>query len=471
MKVLMLIPPYIAGFMRNARWDGITISGTNWYPVFMAYATGLLEKNGHEVKLLDAQVERLSREQVLQIAKDFKPELTATYFSMKCVDNDLGITQQVCDETGSDSILVGHSTSLATYDILKKYTLVSKMTKGEFDFTLLDVANKKQLKEINGLVYKDDKFIVENEPRQPITSAQLEIYPFVSSIYKKHLKMNKYYLSGHIAPYIDLFTGRGCVYGVCTFCHWAYNMYGGVGNRYRTRPMKSVIEEIRYIKSELPEIKDIFIQDDNFPKERAIELSELLLENHIKIRWSAYCRADRDYETLKLMHKAGCYLLETGFESSSQEILNNIKKGITVKQMEKYAYDAHKAGIAVIGAFITGLPGETVETIKATTEWISKMPILRYTITLPKPYKGTAFYDWLVKHDCLKDGKPNYPELSTEDIYYWNKWSLKHSYLNTRFIGKMLVRPYDWGRVIKGAYYFLPYILGKEKQNTVELEW
>jgi hypothetical protein len=71
----------------------------------------------------------------------------------------------------------------------------------------------------------------------------------------------------------------------------------------------------------------------------------------------------------------------------------------------------------------------------------------------------------------LKDGKPNYPQLSTEEIYKWNKWSLKHSYLNFRFFWKMLCRPQDWVRVIKGAYYFLPYLLGKEKEDTKDLEW
>ena len=56
MKVLLLTPPFVRGFMRNARWDVITISGAQWYPIYLAYSTGLLEREGHEAKLLDAQV-------------------------------------------------------------------------------------------------------------------------------------------------------------------------------------------------------------------------------------------------------------------------------------------------------------------------------------------------------------------------------------------------------------------------------
>jgi radical SAM superfamily enzyme YgiQ (UPF0313 family) len=207
------------------------------------------------------------------------------------------------------------------------------------------------------------------------------------------------------------------------------------------------------------------------PKDRAIELSEAILESGLKLRWSSYSRADLDLDTLELMKKSGCYLVEVGFESSNNQILKNIKKGITKETSERFAQDARKAGITVIGAFITGLPGETVETIKATTAWLNKLPILRYTITLPKPYPGTALYAYLEENGCLKNGRPSYPNLSTEDIYCWNKWSLRHSYLNLRFFKKMLFRPSDWGRVAKSAFYFLPYVFSKEKKENIELEW
>ena len=123
----------------------------------------------------------------------------------------------------------------------------------------------------------------------------------------------------------------------------------------------------------MPYIKEVYIQDDTLPKERVIELSEAILENELKLRWSCYSRANLDFETLKLMKRAGAHILETGFESHSSEILKNIRKGITVSEAEEYVRNARKVGLEVIGAFITGLPGETVETIKDTTEWAKKL--------------------------------------------------------------------------------------------------
>jgi radical SAM superfamily enzyme YgiQ (UPF0313 family) len=458
--------------MRNARWDGMTISGSQWYPIFMAYCTGLLEQKGHEVKLVDAQVDQLTREQVYSIAKEFSPELTVVYFSMKSLENDVQIVEKIGEITGSDAVLVGHASSFDPPKSLSISPRVNKLVKGEFDFTVLDLANKVPKENINGLIWKDIKGeLHENAMREPVSSEELEKYPFVTSVYKRHLHIQNYWLSGHHNPYVDLFTGRGCSWGWCTFCLWPHTMYGSPGPKYRKRSVSSVIEELRFIKEELPFVRDIYFQDDNMPQDRACEISEAILENHLKIRWSSYSRADLDFETMKLMRKSGCYLLETGFESSNPEILKNIKKGITVARMERYANDAKKAGITVIGAFITGLPGESVESIKATTEWLNRLPILRYTITLPKPYPGTALWDYLEKHGNLKDGKPNYPSLSTGDIYYWNKWSLKHSYLNLRFFRKMLFRPSDWGRVAKSAIFFLPYVFSREKKEDIELEW
>ena len=471
MKVLMLMPPYIKGFMRNGRWESMTISGSQWYPIFMSYTTGLLEKNGHEVKMIDAQVDKLSTIQTLNEAINFKPDLTVVYFSMKSLENDIEITEKICELTESDAVFVGSSSSFDPPKVLGISPKVNKLIKGEFDFGVLDLADRVPLKDIKGLVYKEGYNLQTNEPRVLITGAELEQFPFVTSVYKKHLNMKNYWLSAHYNPYVDLLTGRGCEWSNCTYCLWPHTIYKGIGEKYRTRSIKNVIEELRYIKEELPFVRDVYLQDDYIPEDRICEISQAILDNHLKMRWSGYARANLKLETLKLMRKSGCYLLEVGFESADPQILRNIRKGISVDTMEKFAYDAHKAGIVIVGSFITGLPGESVETIKHTIDWLNCLPILRYNITLPKVYQGTVLWKELEESGCLKDGKPNYPNLSSDEIYRWNKWSLRHSYMNLRFIRKILMRPSDWGRTIKSAYYFMPFVMSKGNSDDKKVEW
>ena len=90
----------------------------------------------------------------------------------------------------------------------------------------------------------------------------------------------------------------------------------------------------------MPYIKEVYFQDDTLPKERATELSEVIMENRLRIRWSCYSRANLDFQTMKLMKRAGCHILEVGLESCNDEILKGIKKGITVSGAEEFVRNA-----------------------------------------------------------------------------------------------------------------------------------
>ena len=339
---------------------------------------------------------------------------------------------------------------------------------GEYDYTILELAQNKSLSGINGLVWMDDRIHI-NPPRTLLTSEQLNDFPFVSNVFRRHLNIRKFYQDGVRFPFIDILMGRGCSWGLCIFCSFPNTLNKGAN--YRVRKISNVIEELKFIKSEMPYIKDVFFEDDNMPKKQAIELSEAILSNHIKMSWVTHARADLSYETLKLMKRSGCRGLNVGYESGNQQILKNIRKGVIVETMERFTKDASSLGIHIIGDLITGLPGETVETIKQTVEWAKRLPIQRYVVSLPKPYEGTPFYDYMVKNGYLKDGHPNYPELSSDDILYWNSWTFRQLYFSPRYFFRMMKHPNDWGSLIRGSIHAVPYLLGKDKKITKDLLW
>lgn len=62
--------PFLSGFSRESRSPAVTKSGTLYYPIWHAYATGVLEREGHDVKLVDAPADGLSREVCCKIATD-----------------------------------------------------------------------------------------------------------------------------------------------------------------------------------------------------------------------------------------------------------------------------------------------------------------------------------------------------------------------------------------------------------------
>jgi anaerobic magnesium-protoporphyrin IX monomethyl ester cyclase len=470
MKVLLLTPPGQKNFMRNARWDTMGISGSQWYPIWLAYCTGLLEKKGHECKLIDAQVSYLSCWQIQQLTERFKPDLTVVYFSTRTLADDLAFCGKI--SYFSKIALVGPSASLIDKEKIMANKYISYIIEGEFDYPVLNLANNKHPHEILGLTWRTElDNVVTNQPSTPVPSEGLETFPFVTDVYRRHLKIGNYHQTAHRYPFIDLFTGRGCSYGLCSFCLWPNTICKGAG--YRTRSIDNVIEELKFINTEMPEIKEIFLQDDTLPEWRAIELSEAILKSDLKIRWSCYSRANLKYETLKLMKQSGCRTMHVGYESSAPQILKNIKKGVTVEQMEEFTCNANKAELFIVADFVTGLPGETEDTIKATVKWAQRLPVQRYTITLPKPYMNTPFYEYLKENNLLdKDGHPVYEGLTPEQMYKWNKWSVKQVYLNPRYLLRMLRHPGEWLRLARSAMYLRPFLKKNEcvceKDN---LEW
>lgn len=464
MKVLLLNPPYKKDFIRSARSTWPTISGSNWYPIFLAYAAGWLEKHGHEIKLSDALVDGMTTEETCQIAHDFMPELLVLYTSDQSLKNDVAIGTKIKKQTSCQAVLVGPWCSVAPEKILKQYTSIDGIVRREFDDVVLDLANGKNKKGIKGLVYRDGKKIISNGEREFLTSKQLDEFPFVTEIYKRFLPIRKYHQASLLNPFVDLFTGRGCAWGKCTFCLWPNTIHKGAPP-YRMRSLDSVIDELKFIKKELPFIREVFIQDDTLPPGRARQLSELIIKNRIKITWSCYMRADSDLETLKLMRKAGCRCLHVGYESINEKILKNIKKGTKPELIDKFTKDTIKAGIKVQGDFIVGLPGETEETIMKTLKWVKGLGIEGYQFFIPQPQLGTPLYSWLKRRGYLtKYRMISYPNLSFKRLSYWRFRVMREIYLSPGYIFNTLrgIHSFpDFYRLLRSALYVIPNILKK----------
>ena len=459
MRILLLNPPYVPEFMRSARWAAVSISGSNWYPIYLAYCTGLLEKYGHKTKLVDGPVDKLSHEDVFNMSSDFSPDMSVLYISDKSLENDITIGEKIKKLTGSYIVLVGPWCSCINPDELLKKSKIDSLAIGEFDYTILELAEGKTENTIDGLVWENNGKVIHNPPRKPLTPEQINEFPFVTDVYRRHLNIRNYFQAPHLHPFVDLFTGRGCSWGKCTFCLWPHTINKGAP--YRTGDINKTIEELEFIKEKLPFVKEVFMQDDTLPAWRARELSTAIIENGLDITWSCYGRSDATYDfgTLKLMKKSGCRCLHVGYESSNLQILKNIKKGTTPKIMEKFTEMTNKVGLVNHADFIIGLPGETVETIKATVEWARKLKVDSYQFTIPKPYPETPFYEWLEENGNLKDGWANYPHLSSEDIEKWTKWALKETNMNPRYLMRMMAKPKEWRRLVRSARYLVPNVV------------
>jgi len=461
MKVLLLNPPYQPNFIRSARSTWPSISGSNWYPIFLAYATGWLAKNGHQVKLVDALVENLSFIQVIKLAKDWQPQLTVVYVADTSLKNDLEIGIKIKKVTNSSLILVGPWCAPNAEKILRQNPLVDGLVPHELEKVLLDLANQKDKKKIKGLVWQDKRKIISNPPADFLTTEELDDLPFVSQVYKNHLHLDLYYQASLLHPFVDLFTGRGCPWGKCSFCLWPHTIHQGAP--YRPRSAENVLAELKFIREKLPEVKEVFFQDDTLPAWRAKELAQLILKNRLKITWSCYSRANLDLKTLKLMKKAGCRYLHVGYESADLNVLKLMCKGTSPAIMKKFTDDTKKAGLKVHGDFILGLPGETKQTIKQTIKWAKDLGIEGYQFFLPQPQEGTPLFAYLTQKGYLnKKGEINYPGLKYDQLCSWRFKAMRQIYFSpTYFLNtlKNIDSLADLLRLIRTGIHALPKML------------
>ena len=413
MKILMVNPPFKPKYSRTSRSPAVTKGGTIYYPIWLAYATGVLEKEGFEVKLIDAPAQGLNLDNVLDIAKDFGPRMVVVDTSTPSINNDVAVASKIKNVTNSFVVLVGTHVSAVPEETLDTDESIDAVTIHEYDFTLPELArcieHKKDLKNVKGVAFRADNGKIIKNPNRPVIE-NLDNLPLASQVYKKHLNIRDYFYSSAGHPMVMIITGRGCPFK-CFWCNWPQVFHG---RRYRLRSAENVVEEFEWVANNLPKVKEIGIEDDTLTADiqRVRKMCRMLIDKGLnkKIKWYANVRVNLDLETMKLMKESGCRLVIPGYESGVQKLLDAARKGIRLEQSRQFAQNAKKAKLLVHGCFIIGLPGETHETAQQTIEFAKELDPDDAQFFPLIVYPGTEAFEWAEKNKYL----------TTRDFSKWN---------------------------------------------------
>jgi radical SAM superfamily enzyme YgiQ (UPF0313 family) len=252
----------------------------------------------------------------------------------------------------------------------------------------------------------------------------MDALPFVVDVYHRDLVIEQYFIGYLLHPYVSLYTGRGCR-SRCTFCLWPQTVGG---HRYRTRSVEHVVAEIARARGHFPKVKEYFFDDDTFTDDlpRAEAIARGL--GRLGVTWSCNAKANVPRSTLEVLRDNGLRLLLVGYESGSQAILNQVKKGVRIDIAREFTKNAKALGIKIHGTFIMGLPGETHETIEETIRFAREIDPDSLQVSLAAPYPGTALYQealergWLQQSELVDEAGVQasvlgYPHLSRTEIF------------------------------------------------------
>ena len=420
LRTLFLHPPSFAGFDGGAgsRYQARREIRSFWYPTWLAQPAALVPGS----RLVDAPPADLTLADVLPLAREY--ELAVLHTSAPSFAHDVKVAEALKGENPALRIgLIGAHVAVQREVALAASPALDFVCGNEFDFTIREIAEGRPLAQVAGLSYRDGT----GELRRTLERAPLEdmdALPWVVDVYARDLDVSRYVIGYLRHPYVSLYTGRGCR-SKCTFCLWPQTVGG---QRYRTRSVDNVVAEIAHATRLFPQVREYFFDDDTFTDDlpRAEAIARGL--GRLGVTWSCNAKPDVPRASLEVLRDNGLRLLLVGYESGSQAILNNVRKGTRLDRAREFTRHARALGIKIHGTFILGLPGETRETIEATIRFAQEIDPHTLQVSLAAPYPGTALYrealerGWL-ESEGLVDGRGTqasvigYPHLPRTEIF------------------------------------------------------
>jgi radical SAM superfamily enzyme YgiQ (UPF0313 family) len=177
------------------------------------------------------------------------------------------------------------------------------------------------------------------------------------------------------------------------------------GRKYRWRSPENVADELEFLHKNYGVVTFTFC-DDAFTVDQARteKLCKEILDRKLQIKWNCGTRVDMlTRQLLVKMKEAGCISVWFGVESGSQQVLDEMKKGITTEQTIEVLGWVREVGLKPVPNVILGFPSETKKTAWKTIRYAEKLSpkdVPFYNIATPFP--GTPMYDQVVEKGWLK---------------------------------------------------------------------
>jgi len=397
MRVLITNPPWPGpgyGARSDVRWPHKRSDKYLEYPIYLAYAAAVLREDDFDVRFLDGIVQEMDIPDFAEAVAQIKPELVVIECSTPSINYDLATAAAVKEALpGVRTALVGSHSTYFHRQMLAEHSQVDFILRGEFEYTLRDLArtlaDAGDLAAVTGLSYRHNGDVRVNSDR-PL-EMELDRFPFPDRTIVPNSDYRSAVFEGGTPT--TMITSRGCP-AYCTFCLWPETLYG---HRFRARSAANVVDEIQQVVEEYG-VDEISFDDDTFTfgRKRLMEMMRLIRERglHKHVRWRCQSRVDTvDRESLIAMRDAGCNYIYFGIESGSQELLDRMRKGISLEKVRETFALTKEVGIKRQAFFLFGMPGETHETIQQSIDLAIELEpdSVQFAVAIAHP--GTRLYE------------------------------------------------------------------------------
>jgi len=384
MKVLLINPPtglYVREDRCQSSVGDFTVSVSR-PPMDLMMMASSLESAGINCKIKDYPIEGGDWKAFRRDFLEFNPDLLILSVTTPTLKDDI-ISCRIAKEINPKTLTIAKGAHFLIDDrqVLEEFNVLDVIIRGENELVIKEIATASDLSRIKGITYRVAGKIIRNQDRPFLED--LDQLPVPA----RHLVNNNLYARPDTQEAMAVIeTNRGCP-GGCIFC--LVNLVSG--RKIRSRSAKVVVDEIEECVNKY-KIKNFHFKADTFTwnKDWVISLCEEIIKRKLKIKWLCNSRVNTlDSQRLEWMKEAGCWAIGLGIESGNQEILNKIKKGITLDECREAAGLCRKFGIKSYAYFIIGFPWDNQETINDSIRFALELNTDFIDFFLPYPFPGT----------------------------------------------------------------------------------
>lgn len=407
LKVAFIDAPWPDHGHRTQRWPHKNLHGDiNPPPLFQMIAAAAVKQIGHQVRLWDAPAQRLDLIDLLEELHIWQPDLAVVNSSTPSIDHDLGFIDHLRErQPATKTMLVGPHATVFWRELIEQKAALDFIGIGEYDFLIRDLcAAGFEPSGLAGIAYRDRAGQTCSRPTAPKYDLDLLPWPDYSLVELE--RYHEFLFPLRQRPIATIMTSRGCPFH-CSFCLYPQVMFG---HALRQRSISNVIAEIQHLVEQYG-VRFIYFEDDTFTADwrRVREMCQALIESKVNVSWGCLGRVSgASLDNLKLMRKAGCYLIKFGVESGEQDLLDKARKGFSIDEIEQAFHNTHRVGMYSHATVMFGFPGDTAQTIATTHKFLRHISpdYVQFSICIPFP--GTKLYDScltskLLAYDCWED--------------------------------------------------------------------
>ena len=381
-------------------------------PIGIEVLAPVVRQHGHEVVMFDTCHPDMKEPRIAQrVAEEAPDAIAISFLSTTSYPSAKSMAEAIKKASPNTPVIAGGVfATMNSVNVLEDCPWFDCIGPGEGEELLPDyLENLDDPGSVLGLVWRNGDEIVTNLQRPII--ADLDQFPFPDRQSLPIDYIESMPLDVPAVLSLDKFctmqTSRGCPYP-CIYC----DIPALADGKWRCRSPEHVLAEMQELNDQ--GYRSIYLTDDHFllKRKRIEAICQGIIDRGLEFRWGCEGRVDSvAVDQFPIMGRSNCGMLAFGVEAGTQKVLDRLKKGQRIEQIENAVSEAKRHGITTAhGFFLIGNPDETEDDIVESFRFAARLELDTFGFNRLCAYRGTPLWAEYVERGIIDDARD------------WNKW-------------------------------------------------